>query len=435
MRTRLTAAFLSIILLMLLIQDVPLFNYLNDMEHAQIYTSLERDAWRLASQTGGQVQAGQLDAIQQEFAHYVAEGDPGARVVVTDETGKVLVSSDNQDLGNDYTNRPEVSEALAGRATTGERASVTLGDNLIYAAVPVTHETTMLGALRISYPGATIANIVNNRVRGLLIVGLMTLAITVGATIIISNTITYRLRKIQQATTEVAAGNLGVRLFDPREGPGAPEVRKLEQTFDNMLERLSGVLDSQRAFASDASHQLRTPLTALRLKLENAGATIDDPEKAAEALDQANQEVVRLQTLVDGLLALARLEGSNPKLEPLDVSQIALSRISIWEPLADERNIKLLSAVQPNLIGVGTALAVEQILDAYLDNALDFAPREVRSRSRVWPHRLASSFTSSTTDRACRRPTVSAPLPAFGADDRMAAAPVSDLRLCNVWPK
>lgn len=361
---------------MLVIQDIPLFGYLDNMEHTQIYTSLERDAWRLADNVDTGLEGGNIEGVTKVITNYLKTAESGARVVVTDGSGIVVASSDSTDIGEDYTNRPEVVAAITGKAATGERQSETLQDELVYTAVPIEDNYSIIGTLRISFSGKAIDEIVSNRIRGLVVVGFLTIFITLIATVIIANAITERLRRIQRATSEVAMGNLELRLnsLDSADPTSAPEVRQLEQAFDFMVERLKTVLDSQRSFASDASHQLRTPLTALRLKLENAAAVVDDADASADAIEAASAEVVRLQMLVDGLLALARLEGSNPQLEHIDVTSAVNNKVELWMPLAQERNIHLVAKTSPNLQAAATPMAVDQILDAYLDNALDFTP-------------------------------------------------------------
>jgi sensor histidine kinase regulating citrate/malate metabolism len=257
MRLRLVAAFLSIIVLMLLVQDVPLVRYLDQVEHSQIYTSLERDAWRLADSVDSEISNNQTGSLQTIATDYADQS--GARVVITNQTGIVLVSSDGDDVGTNYLNRPEIADALRGNEVSGERESQSLGQSLLYVAVPVELENVTIGALRITYPGSVIDGIIANRIRGIVIVATLTLLITLAVTLIVANAITRRLRKLQSATSEISAGNLKVRLSDKKVLGGAPELRQLEGAFDTMVERLSGVLDSQKSFASDASHQLRTP--------------------------------------------------------------------------------------------------------------------------------------------------------------------------------
>jgi signal transduction histidine kinase len=373
MRLRLVAAFLTIIVLMLLVQDVPLVRYLDQVEHSQIYTSLERDAWRLADSLDSEISNNKTEELQTIATEYANQS--GARVVIVDELGIVLVSSDGDDVGTNYLNRPEIVDALRGFEVSGERDSQSLGQSLLYVAVPVELENVTIGALRITYPGSVIDGIIANRIRGIVIVATLTLLITLAVTLIVANAITRRLRKLQSATSEISAGNLKVRLSNKSVIGGAPELRQLEGAFDTMVERLSGVLDSQKSFASDASHQLRTPLTALRLTLENAADVVDDPNRVGEALENASTQVIRLQMLIDGLLALARLEGSTPALKPTDITQLIDQRIQMWQPLADEKNIKIVADIRAGLWVLATDSSIDQIIDAYLDNALDFAPK------------------------------------------------------------
>ncbi|MEY2635413.1 MAG: hypothetical protein RIS75_1353, partial [Actinomycetota bacterium] len=372
MRARLTAAFMSIILVMLIVQDVPLIGYLSRVEHDQITTSLERDAWRLAESTDTKMLNADYESITIEIRDYVES--TGSRVIYVNNAGVVVVASDGADIGADYTNRPEIVTALKGSASSGERNSVALADSLVYVAIPIESNGELTGAIRITFPGSLIDQEVTDRTRSILLVALLSLIVTLIVTWLIANTITFRLRRLHKATTDLAAGDLTVRVGKVRTAGGSPEIRQLEAAFDTMVERLSSVLESQRSFASDASHQLRTPLTALRLKLENARETLGDENVTEDALDAASNEVVRLQLLVDGLLALARLEGSTPQLSPVNVSAMLAERIEMWLPLADERDIHFKTEIEVDMWVMATSSSIDQIIDAYLDNALDFAP-------------------------------------------------------------
>src|SRR5213078_185327 len=101
----------------------------------------------------------------------------------------------------------------------------------------------------------------------------------------------------------------------------------LSLTFNTMAARLAELVDSQRGFVADASHQLRSPLTALRLRLE--GMATDDPDADAD-LEAALREVHRLSRIVDGLLALARVEGAQAggEQKPVDVVAVAHERLT-----------------------------------------------------------------------------------------------------------
>ena len=101
-------------------------------------------------------------------------------------------------------------------------------------------------------------------------------------------------------------------------------------------------MESQRGFAGDASHQLRTPLTALRLRLDRAAELMPADDPAVDQVDAARDEIDRLQRLVDGLLVLARAEGGDHDRPcPSTSAAVAGDRVEAWQPLADERGVRI----------------------------------------------------------------------------------------------
>lgn len=370
MRSRILAAFLAVVFLMLATQDVPLIAYLQAEERDRVMLTLQRDAWELASAAEPALAVLDYPQLQQIAIEYNTA--TLSRVEIIDATGTVLASTKPGEIGFDYSNRPEIRAPLSGQSISGERDSVLLGGRMLYVAVPIQDGPYISGALRLTYPVASVDSIVRHRLRVVFITGALTLLIAIGSAILLAGVVSRRLRHLHAATEELAAGNLAARV-DAIDG-GAPELRSLENAFNTMAARLQTLVESQQAFASDASHQLRTPLTALRLRLENAASIVSDPDASAEAIDQAINEVQRLQLLVDGLLALARLEGSATARETVDVDAVIAERVELWTPLAAERDVTLETSTIPGLLVQAVPTALEQILDAYLDNALEVAP-------------------------------------------------------------
>jgi len=185
-----------------------------------------------------------------------------------------------------------------------------------------------------------------------------------------------------------AAGRLGDGALDVRADPeqGPREVRALAATFNRMADRTETLVHSHRGWVADVSHQLRTPLTALRLRLDVLAAETGG-ETAAE-LAGALEEIGRLSRLVDGLLAVARVEGRVPQPEPVDVARAAADRVAAWEPVARERRIGLAVAADsaPSATARLGSGDLEQMLDNVLANALEAVADDGEVRVEVARH-------------------------------------------------
>src|SRR5262249_260233 len=128
----------------------------------------------------------------------------------------------------------------------------------------------------------------------------------------------------------------------------------------------------QRAFIADASHQLRTPLAALRLRLENLEADVSG--HAADDLEGALAEVGRLSRLVDGLLALTRAEQSTSAPSVIAVEELLDARREGGDAFAVERHVRIEATAPAGLSVRATPGRLEQVVDNLLNNALEVAP-------------------------------------------------------------
>jgi len=173
---------------------------------------------------------------------------------------------------------------------------------------------------------------------------------------------------------DAAAQRLGSGALDTRSttGHGPPEVRRLASTFNTMAGRLEALVHGNRAMMADVSHQLRTPLAALRLRLDLLAQDADQP--TAHELADAQGEIARLSRLVDGLLAVARAENVVAKPAEVAVDAVIQDRAAAWRPVAEERGVVLATGCPDPVsarLGEGH---LEQILDNLLANALDVVP-------------------------------------------------------------
>jgi signal transduction histidine kinase len=178
------------------------------------------------------------------------------------------------------------------------------------------------------------------------------------------------LARMDTAARQLADGDLSVRA---RTGDGPPEVRRMAATFNMMAGRLQTLVHGHQAMLADVSHQLRTPLAALRLRIDLLAAD-SGPEAAAE-LSGAQEEISRLSRLVDGLLAVARAESVSEQVVSINLVPAVAERVAAWQPVADGHGVKLLTRVE-GTAGPATRVALgvghlEQILDNLLANAID----------------------------------------------------------------
>ena len=177
MKWRLVAALIATTLLVILVQDVPLSFTLRDVQHDNIITGLERDAFVLAGRSEEALEepSAESNALITEIAQRYREKS-GARVILVDAEGIAIVTSDADDsrLGASYLSRPEIEAALGGEIATGTWYSTTLQQELLYVTVPVLSGERVLGAVRLTYPAQVVEDAVARQLGQLWLVALTT---------------------------------------------------------------------------------------------------------------------------------------------------------------------------------------------------------------------------------------------------------------------
>ena len=183
------------------------------------------------------------------------------------------------------------------------------------------------------------------------------------------------LRPIESVTAELDAiqpTNLRSRLPVP---PVADEVARLAKVINALLERLERASVTERRFASDAAHELRTPLAVLRTGLEVTLARDRSAHENHVALTAAHREVLALCRIADELLMLARLNGEvSVARARLNLRELLVDIAATVEPLAQAREIQLRVSADKDVLVEGNAAHLRRLLINLLDNALKFAP-------------------------------------------------------------
>ncbi len=271
--------------------------------------------------------------------------------------------------------RPANDTALA-RALKGEKPEPDWGADFIWGkelvvTVPSGASDQSGGAVRIVYSTSDMTGRLWQiwGFRAGLAVLVLAAAAAIGA--VAARRITAPLRELNAMASRFSDGDLTARSAVT----GPTETQTLARTLNQAGERLDTLIASQRIFVADASHQLRTPLTALRLSLDNIADGVDD-EFVREDVEQATAEVVRMSRLVNGLLVLARAEAKVTAAEPLSLPDIVNDRLAVWRPAADERGVTVAlgGSADGRLLVLTSPGHLDQVLDNVLSNALEVSP-------------------------------------------------------------
>jgi signal transduction histidine kinase len=363
MRRRLIFGSFCLLLVVVVGLAVPFGATLGGRLTEELGGRMEREAFAVGAAVEDRLEFGSrsdLQSLAEAFARQI-----GGRVLVTDAAG-VLLADSLQAPGPvppSYAARPEIATALAGTPNWEARPSASLGYDLLVSAVPVRSSAGILGAVRISYPMAEVRRAIHRGWLFLAVIGVVAILIGLMFAAYLARWAIRPLRSAGVVARRIADGDLEARV--PQSGP--PEVRELARDLNVMTDRLGDRMRADREFAGNAAHQLRTPLAALRLSLEEAR---DGPDPRAE-VDHALEEADRLGGVVDSLLELARHRERGA--ERVDLVNLA-------RHVVDETGNG--SGPQVRLTGVGAILAdpsrVRQVVANLVDNARSHARSTVR---------------------------------------------------------
>jgi signal transduction histidine kinase len=200
--------------------------------------------------------------------------------------------------------------------------------------------------------------------------------LAVGAALRLTGWVLRPVRVLDATTHDIATGRLKSRVAA---AGGPPELRRLARSFNEMADNVEEVLEQQRAFVADASHQLRNPLSALLLRIELLALELPQNN---EEIASVRTEGKRLASVLDDLLDLALAEHAEADLGIVDVGALAADRVASWTPLADAHGVRLVGDCPPTTAWADP-VALSSALDAVIDNALKFTPGGERVDVRV----------------------------------------------------
>lgn len=367
MRRRLLLSYVVLAVVVLVVLEVPLGILAASRERGRLRDEARRDATALTVLAQEDLERADTHDLGHLARRYRAS--TGAEVRIVDAAGRPIVQFDpSQEAADDLVHQTRA--ALRGDESTA--SSHDEGKPVQVAAVPIKRSDggAVAGAVVVSVPASGAEHRIRVIIVGLLVIAAVVLAAVIGVGLWLARSVARPLGALEDAARRLGTGDLTVRAAEA----GPPELRSMAVTFNRMAERLDELVGAQRRFVADASHQLRSPLTALRLRLEAVDPT--DRDRSRDHLEAAGAELGRLSRIVDGLLALARAEGARPEPEAVDVVEAATDRAALWQALSEERRVQLVARLPPRpLLAWDVPGNLEQVLDNLLANALEVAPR------------------------------------------------------------
>jgi signal transduction histidine kinase len=366
MRRRLVITYLVLLAAVLLALAVPLGSNLAAGRTDEMVVDRLLDANRIASIAEPALREGRIQGLAEELSQY--ESVYGISAAVVNREALLVALAGDQDAFEAPLVQDRMREALAGARAGGtgtiwpwQRAPLTL-------AVPVTSNGEVIGAVVTLSPTGRLRTSIVRAWTVYTVIGFFALGVFVIVAGWLARWILRPVTELDDTALRIAAGH-----FDSRvpANAGPPELRHLARSFNAMADHVGGSLVRQRAFVAQASHQLRNPLGALRIRVDNLARFVQAP--GVEEHKLLLEETERFALILDGLLNLARAERDQHNWELTDAAAVADDRVVAWAPLAEERGIALsrTGAGRARVRVVSTAL--DQSLDALIDNALKFA--------------------------------------------------------------
>ncbi|MEV7426807.1 MULTISPECIES: sensor histidine kinase [unclassified Streptomyces] len=292
----------------------------------------------------------------------------GIRVGVFYRDDDAMASApENWSVPVDGQGRKSFKEALLGRRSGDPEQVWPWQDGRLIVDSPVVRDGDVVAVVVTDSPTDQMRSRI---LRGWLYIAAgeaLAMLVAVGLAVRLTGWVLRPVRVLDAATHDIATGRMKSRVAA---AGGPPELRRLADSFNEMADNVEDVLEQQRAFVADASHQLRNPLAALLLRIELLGLELPEgnPEIAA-----VRTEGKRLAQVLDDLLGLALAEHSAADLRLTDIGEVATERVAAWRALAEEKGVGL-TECRAAVTAWADPIALSSALDAVIDNALKFTP-------------------------------------------------------------
>ena len=313
-----------------------------------------------------------LDHLTEENvaqAMAVVEETGMSRILVTDETGRVLY--DTRETGSavgEYAFYTEIVQALLGSDVF--TSTYQNGAFRSRASSPVLYQSQVIGAVYAyeydTEQAALLEGLQANLMRLSAMIGVAVLVLSV----VLSRVLTRKIGQLLTAIRQVREGAYSHRA----EIAGHDEIAQIGQEFNSLTDRLQTTENARRRFVSDASHELKTPLAAIRLLSDSILQTEHmDPATTREFVADIGAEAERLSRITEDLLRLTRLDsGVLEKPVEVEVLPVLEQVMRMMSLVAQEKQVELTYTAEPGCTVLATPDELHQVIYNLTDNAVKY---------------------------------------------------------------
>ena len=292
--------------------------------------------------------SGTLTSVMSSILNQFLSERPEIKYSLYQADGKLLATNDKNDLGQATPGvlPPEINEALKGVDGEARRLDA-LGQENYYIAIPISHESVVYGTLRLS---GIYADQMAASNRSLVLLGVIALLLILAVILEawwMASTISRPIRSLTDVAEQLSLGKLMARATPA----GPEELQRLAETFNQMASHLQDNMEGLQAFVANASHELRTPITAIKLNVDAlSDGAMDDREVAQRFLSQIQDELELMSRTVTDLLDLSRIEAGRGRTqyEPVNIGILLNETRELWRARAQQAGLELRLTPQSN---------------------------------------------------------------------------------------
>jgi len=292
-----------------------------------------------------------------------------ARIIVLDSEKEVIVDSFNIYVGDTLDNK-EIRSSLQSNTMSG--VYMLEGKNVLQLSVPIIsyigNEKIIDGAVLISALMNEAFSDVRNLQNTLLKVSALSLLLAFLLTLIAANSITKPIRSLNHAVKQLSLGHLGYRV--KKQGSG--EMGMLIDSFNEMSGKLRQIESNRKSFINSISHELKTPLTAIRALIDSLTIGESSIQTYKEYLKDIKQETIRMGQLVDYLLNSIKLEDISLDITIEDLKDIIEDAVKLIRPYAEKNNVSIILKETESFIIKCDKNKIKEVILNLLDNAVKY---------------------------------------------------------------